>query len=182
MKYKLGDFFKQRKGFIQIEDTKEYKRCRLQVRARGIVLRDIVPGSKIKTKKQQVCLAGDFVVAEIDAKVGGFGFIPNELDGSIVSSHYFIFEIDESTVLAEYFALIIKLEAFQSKFRARGSTNYAAIRPHDFLNIDVEIPNPTKQTEIVNKYKKASKLEEKIKNQLELLDELKEKIIIYEQE
>ncbi|MGH3851077.1 MAG: hypothetical protein ACRDRT_15525, partial [Pseudonocardiaceae bacterium] len=56
-------------------------------------MRDIVPGTAIKTKKQQVVRAGEVLVAEIDAKVGGFGVIPGELDGAIVSSHYFTFEI-----------------------------------------------------------------------------------------
>src|SRR3990170_4383502 len=83
-----------RKEFIEIGDLENYKRCRVQLHAQGIILRDIVPGAEIKTKKQQVCKADDFLVAEIDAKVGGFGIVPEELDGAIVSSHYFLFEID----------------------------------------------------------------------------------------
>ena len=47
----------------------------------GIVLRDEVTGALIKTKSQQVCRAGEFLVAEIDAKVGGFGIVPEALDG-----------------------------------------------------------------------------------------------------
>ena len=31
---------------------------------------------KVKTKKQQVCQANDFLVAEIDAKVGGIWYRP----------------------------------------------------------------------------------------------------------
>src|SRR5688572_23890561 len=73
----------------------EYKRCRVQLHAQGIVLRDAIPGAEIKTKKQQVCKAGDFLVAEIDAKVGGFGIVPDDLDGAIVSSHYFLFDVNE---------------------------------------------------------------------------------------
>jgi type I restriction enzyme S subunit len=64
--------------------------------ARGIVLRDAVPGALIKTKQQQVCRAGEFLVAEIDAKVGGFAVVPEALDGTIVSGHYFLFDLDEA--------------------------------------------------------------------------------------
>ena len=91
----LGEVLKHRKEFITIDDSQEYKRCRIQLHAKGIVLRDLIEGARIKTKEQQVCRAGEFLVAEIDAKVGGFGIVPEDLDGAIVSSHYFLFEIDQ---------------------------------------------------------------------------------------
>src|SRR5438132_287584 len=90
----LGDVIRQRSEFIEIDDFKAYKRCRVQMHAQGVVLRDIVQGTEIKTKKQQVCHAGEFLVAEIDAKVGGFGIVPDGLDDAIVSSHYFLFDLD----------------------------------------------------------------------------------------
>ena len=48
-----------------------------------------------ETKTQQICRVGEFLVAEIDAKVGGFGVVPENLEGSIVSSHYFLFVVDD---------------------------------------------------------------------------------------
>jgi type I restriction enzyme, S subunit len=67
----LGEFIRHRKEFIEIDDLRSYQRCRAQLHARGVVLRDAVSGAEIKTKRQQVCRAGDFLVAEIDAKLGG---------------------------------------------------------------------------------------------------------------
>ena len=60
---KLGEVLTLRKEFITIDDTQTYKRCRAQWRAQGVILRDIIPGTSIKTKKQQVCRAGEFLVA-----------------------------------------------------------------------------------------------------------------------
>lgn len=91
----LGEVLKHRKEFIIIDDSQEYKRCRIQLHAKGIVLRDLIEGARIKTKEQQVCRSREFLVAEIDAKVGGIGIVPEDLDGAIVSSHYFLFEIDQ---------------------------------------------------------------------------------------
>ncbi len=86
----LADVLRHRKEFITIDDIQRYKRCRVQLHAKGVLLRDIISGADIKTKKQQVCRAGEFLVAEIDAKMGGFGLVPAELDGAVVSSHYFL--------------------------------------------------------------------------------------------
>src|SRR5712691_3784404 len=95
-KVRLGEVLRYRKEFITIDDLPTYKRPRVQLHVQGIVLRDQVRGAFIKTKTQQVCRTGEFLVAEIDAKVGGFGIVPDSLDGSIVSSHYFLFVIDEA--------------------------------------------------------------------------------------
>jgi len=93
---RLGEVIEHRKEFIEIDDFVQYKRCRVQLHAQGIVLRDTVQGIEIKTKQQQVCQTGEFLVAEIDAKLGGYGIVPEELDGAIVSSHYFLYVIDET--------------------------------------------------------------------------------------
>lgn len=65
----LGEVIEHRKEFIEIDDFTEYKRCRVQLHAKGIILRDIIQGIDIKTKQQQVCHTGEFLVAEIDAKL-----------------------------------------------------------------------------------------------------------------
>lgn len=57
----LGEVLTHRKQFIQIDDMQTYKRCRVQLHAQGIVLRDIVVGAEVKTKQQQVCRAGEFL-------------------------------------------------------------------------------------------------------------------------
>ena len=58
----------------------------------------------MNTKNQQLTKANDLVVAEIDAKIGGFGIIPPELEDAIVSNHYFLYEVDDKVVHPEYLA------------------------------------------------------------------------------
>ncbi|RYG17777.1 MAG: hypothetical protein EOO07_10360, partial [Chitinophagaceae bacterium] len=173
---KLGEVIKQRKGFITINDDKEYKLCRVQVHRKGVVLRGIVKGKDIKTKKQQVCKAGDFLVAEMDAKVGGYGFVPEELDGAIVSSHYFLFELDESKIRQAYLEIISKLLILQDQIKAVGSTNYAAIRPVNVLNWEIPYTNIENQVKIEKLYKHTEKnslaLTDEINHQHDLLKQL----------
>jgi type I restriction enzyme S subunit len=147
----LGDVLTQRKEFIQISDSLKYKRCRVQLHAQGIVLRDEVPGIEIKTKAQQVCREDEFLVAEIDAKVGGFGIVPSGLEGAIVSSHYFLFAADPSVLDVRFLDYYIKTAAFRDQVTAQGSTNYAAIRPSHVLAYIMPLPSLEEQRRIVER-------------------------------
>ena len=145
----LGEAISHRKQFVRISDLENFKRCRVQLHAKGIVLRDIVSGTEIKTKEQQVCRAGEFLVAEIDAKVGGFGVVPEELDGSIVSSHYFLFGVNEQKLDRRFLDFFIQTPAFRDQVTAQGSTNYAAIRPHHVLQYQIPLPPLPEQRRIM---------------------------------
>ena len=104
----MGEVLCHRKEFLTIDDVANYRRPRVQLHVKGILLRDEVLGALIKTKTQQVCRAGEFLVAEIDAKVGGFGIVPESLDGSIVSSHYFLFVVDETKLNRRFLDYFIR--------------------------------------------------------------------------
>lgn len=168
----LSKVLKLRKDFIIIDNYSKYKRCRVQLYGRGIVLRDVVEGSEIKTKKQFPCKTGDLLVAEIDAKLGGFGIVPPELEGAIVSSHYFLFEIDETKILREYLGIILKCQNFMKQVKATGSTNYAAIRPYHVLDYVIPLPSLLQQQELVDcYYSKISKGKSNLKMVLDLKEE-----------
>jgi len=89
------------------------------------------------------------LVAEIDAKMGGFGLVPTELDGAVVSSHYFLFEPDESCLDARYLDHYCRTQRFRTQVEAQGSTNYAAIRPSDVLAYTIPLPPLAEQQAIV---------------------------------
>lgn len=145
----LGEVVRHRKHVIRIDDASIYKRCRVQLHAHGIVERDKVPGLEIKTKEQQICQSGELLVAEIDAKVGGFGMVPEELDGAIVSSHYFLFSIEESRLDRRFLGFYLRTATFREQVSAQGSTNYAAIRPQDVLGYKIPLPPLPEQRRIL---------------------------------
>ena len=146
---RLGEVLRHRKEFITIDDLTTYKRPRVQIHVQGIVQRDEVPGALIKTKTQQVCRTGEFLVAEIDAKVGGFGIVPKSLNGSIVSSHYFLFVVDESKLNLRFLDYFIRTPTFREQVAAQGSTNYAAIRPAHVLGYEIPLPPLAEQRRVV---------------------------------
>ncbi|HEY1381771.1 MAG TPA: restriction endonuclease subunit S [Gemmataceae bacterium] len=147
----LGQVLRHRKEFVAIDDLATYKRCRVQLHAAGIVLRDSVAGAEIKTKTQQVCRAGEFLVAEIDAKHGGYGIVPDDLDGAIVSSHYFLFTIDPGKLDRQFLAYYYWTPAFHEQVAAQGTTNYAAIRPHHVLEYTIPLPPLAEQQRLVGR-------------------------------
>lgn len=145
----LGETVVHRKEFVQIDDLATYKRCRVQLHAQGVVLRDEVAGAMVKTKSQQVCRANEFLVAEIDAKMGGFGLVPQDLDGAIVSSHYFLFSPKQDRLDPSFLGYFCRTPAFQEQVSPRGTTNYAAIRPGHVLGYQIPLPPLEEQQRIV---------------------------------
>ncbi|HEX3999761.1 MAG TPA: restriction endonuclease subunit S [Pirellulales bacterium] len=157
----LGDVVSHRKEFIQIDDLMTYKRCRVKLHAQGVVLRDEVAGSLIKTKSQQVCRKDEFLVAEIDAKMGGFGIVPECLEEAVVSSHYFLFVPDRCRLEPEFLRYYSMTPAFREQVTARGSTNYAAIRPSHVLTYTIPLPKLDEQRRIVTRIERlVGKIEE----------------------
>jgi type I restriction enzyme S subunit len=158
---RLGSFLRHRKEFFTLDDTAHYKRVRVQLHNKGILLRDIVQGADLKTKQQQRVGAGDLLVAEIDAKVGGFGIVPPDLDGAIVSSHYFLFEVDEGKCIKGWLDAFIRSGGLEEQVKARGSTNYAAISPAHVLELEIPLPSVPEQRQIVARIEElAARIEE----------------------
>lgn len=165
----LSEVLTQRKENIIIDNAKNYKRCRVQTRGQGVILRDEVFGKEIKTKKQQVCKEDDFLVAEIDAKVGGYGIVPDYLEGAIVSGHYFLFEIDKTKLIPDFLSILVKCNDFSKQVKATGSTNYAAIRPYHVLEYLIPLPSISEQNRIVAAYNKKIRLAEEQEKKAEEL-------------
>jgi len=167
----LGEMISHRKEFIIIDELTKYKLCRVQTKALGVVLRSEKIGFEIKTKEQQVCRTDDLIFAEMDARFGGFGIVPEELDGSIVSSHYFLYEIEEEKLDKRFLEYCLKQPWFMEQVIAKGSTNYASIRPQNVLNYKIPLPTLVEQKSIVHKLESIAEIKSK---QIEIINEIDE--------
>lgn len=147
---RLREVIHERSRWIEIDDSTEYSRVTARVRNKGIQVRDKVFGSAIKTKRQKLCEENDFLVAEIDAKVGGFGIVPADGHGAIVSSHYFLFEVVSRAIDLNWLDHVIRDGRFQRQVDAVGSTNYAAIRPRDVGAFQMPLPALAEQRAIAD--------------------------------
>ncbi len=150
---KFSEIMTENKEYTIIDDTNEYERVKVQWYGNGVISRGKVLGKNVKTKNQKLAKNGQFIVAEIDAKDGSFGVIPQELDGSIVSSHYFLFDLDKTKVSPQYFDYLIRYGPYEELIqpKVKGTTNYAAIRPRDVLELDFPLPSLEIQNLIVER-------------------------------
>lgn len=157
---KMEEFLRLRKDFFEVDDSVEYQLVTVQLHARGIRERSKLMGSEIKTKKQQRVRGGDLLVAEIDAKVGGYGIVPQGLDGSIVSGHYFLYEIDRKIIESEFLEYYLQSgypEQEIQKF-VKGSVNYAAIRSQHFPQLEIPLPPLEKQKRVIQIMRKVNEM------------------------
>ncbi len=178
---KLKELVNYRKQFIEISDNKKYKRCRVQLHRRGVRLRDEVFGSEIKTKKQRLYKANDFIVAEMDAKFGGYGIIPDYLENAIVSSHYYLYELDTDMLLPMYLDIIIDSGVLQEQIKAVGSTNYSRVSAKEVLEYEIPCPSLKIQQQVINHYFKCKEraigLGSELTHQQALLKKLRQQIL-----
>ncbi|MEP9364007.1 N-6 DNA methylase [Nocardioides sp. CN2-186] len=168
----LSSCLTQRRDAVRVVDDMNYKRVRVSFHGRGLFLRDEVLGRQIKTKTQYLVEAGQFVVAEIDARLGGMGMVPEELHGAIVSSHYFAFDLDESVCRPGWLALLSESEFIAGSLSAKGATNYASVRPDDILASLVPMPAPVEQDRVLSLVEAASaghRAARKISDELETI-------------
>jgi len=155
-KVKLGSLISLQKEFFNVEDDVLYKRVTCKLRGQGVYLRDKVLGRDLKTKRQQLIVPKQLLVAEIDAKFGGYGIVPDDCENAIVSSHYYLYNIDETELLPAFLGYILETEELliQVKAFVKGTTSYSAIRGTDFLEIEIPLPTIDEQEAIVAKVAK----------------------------
>ena len=147
----FSEIMTENKNAITINDKTEYQRITVKLHGVGITPRDQILGKKIKTKEQKLTKTNQFIVAEIDAKLGAFGIIPKELENSIVSSHYFLFDLDSSKILPDYFDYVIRRGPYTEMIQpyVKGTTNYASIRPKHILKLEIPLPVISEQKQIL---------------------------------
>jgi type I restriction enzyme, S subunit len=151
---KIGSFLKRVKQQIEIKDTVEYKRITIKTKHQGVFLRDEIKGSLIGTKLQFVVTEGQFILSKIDARLGAFGIVPEELDGAIITGNFWVFEVDETQINIEWFNLFTSSGNFYDicNQASSGTTHRKYLDEDKFLNFEIDLPELYEQDAFMNKY------------------------------
>lgn len=139
---RLRDVLTRRKDVCEVEDGVTYKRIRIQVKGRGVVLRDAVDGSRIGTKRQFLVRTSQFVLSKIDARNGAFGIVPEECDGAIITGNFWCYDVDEGMLDARLLHYLTRSDAFVGfcSDSSPGSTNRRYLQEELFLDQIVCVP------------------------------------------
>lgn len=156
---------------IDIQDEKSYTRLTVKLFNKGIQKRDTRLGVSIGTKKQTVVHAGQFIVSKIDGKSGAFGFVPDDLVGSIVTQDFMVFDLDMLQVYPPYLELALNDDAILNQYKnaSNGSTGRKRLSQAIFLSTRIPLPTLEEQKDmvkgIVNMENEIKLLTEKIEKQ-----------------
>lgn len=167
---KLSEVLTPHKQLINVEDDKTYKRVRVRLYNQGVELRDIVLGSKIGTKRQNVVKAGQFVISKIDGKAGAFGIVPKELDDAIVTSDFLVFDINKDKVNEEYLQLVMNSEQFLTLIRTKssGTTHRQRVTQETLLSAPIALPTLSEQENLVKSIEESKREISRIQNNLSI--------------
>jgi restriction endonuclease S subunit len=179
---KIKDFLKRNKTPVIIDGNIKYKRIKIRLYGKGVETRDIVIGSKIKTKRQFLAKEGQFILSRIDARNGAFGIVSKSCDNSIITNDFWTFDIDLKKINPLYFSLLTSTKDFYKLCQnvSSGTTNRQRISEGYFLNIEIPLPSLKEQQKIVARYNEKFVLANKQENQIKDLNVEAEKHLITE--
>ncbi|RUO28755.1 restriction endonuclease subunit S [Aliidiomarina sanyensis] len=105
----IGRVLKEVKRPVDWDDDAEYKLLSVKRRSEGVVLREVLKGSDILTKKMNVAHSGDFLISKMQIVHGAAGLVSNEFDGFHVSDSYIsLIPKDECKLDIHFFAWFAK--------------------------------------------------------------------------
>jgi type I restriction enzyme S subunit len=147
----LSKVLKQDTNYVFELEPKTYSKLSVRLYGKGVTLDAPTDGATVKMQRHQFAKPGQVILSEIWAKKGAIGIVPNEGKNALVTSHFFLFDIDETILYPEYIFWLLKGNYFAEKLntQARGTTGYAAIRPKQFLSLEIPLPPLDEQRRIV---------------------------------
>lgn len=147
----LGTVLRQDLSYIGALEPRQYRKLSVKLYGRGVSLDSPTDGALVKMSRHQLARPGQVILSEIWAKKGAVGIVPDDGDGALCTSHFFLFDIDTTKCRRDWLRYIFLSNylAPQLENLARGSTGYAAVRPHQFLGLSIPLPTPAEQDQIV---------------------------------
>lgn len=156
----LGALIVQKENKIKLQDDILYKQVTIKLYGKGVLVRQEVAGSEIKTEAQFIVNAGDFIMSKIDARNGAFGIVPEILEGAVVTTSFPYFKILTNKVNPQYLESIVTQKSFYDQINnmVSGATGRRSVEVDNFLELQIPLPPLEVQNEIVEKIEKQKQI------------------------
>ena len=147
----LGEVIVQKKDSSVILPDVEYKEVTVSLWGRGVRLRKRILGSEISASTRNQTATNDFIISKIDARHGAYGFIPEELDGAVVSNDFPLFKLSSENLCSRWLYWISLSNFFVDLCRraSKGTTNRIRLKESLFLDLKIPLPPLAEQQRIV---------------------------------
>ncbi len=147
----LGEVIERRENFCTIFPEIQYKEVTVSLWGRGVRLRKRILGSEISAAKRNQASSGDFIISKIDARHGAYGFIPNELEGAVVSNDFPLFRVNSEVLCPRWLYWVSKSRFFIDLCvrASKGTTNRVRLKESLFLNLVIPLPPLFEQQRLV---------------------------------
>jgi type I restriction enzyme, S subunit len=147
----LAEVLKQDTNYVSELEPITYPKLSVKLYGKGVTLDSPTDGANVKMQRHQFAKPGQIIVSEIWAKKGAIGIVPPEGEGALVTSHFFLFDIDKTKIEPTFIGWFLKRNYFAETLdaHAHGTTGYAAVRPKQFLALEIPLPPLTEQRRIV---------------------------------
>ncbi len=148
---KLGDYINRS---VDVVPGILYKQITVKLHGKGMTLRKLEDGSNIKSK-QFLVKKTDLLYSKIDVKSGAIAFVPEELDGGIVTADFPVIQLAglsaiDRQFLMMYFSSALFTDLMQEK--SKGTTNRVRTKKSAFLDAVVPWGGEQYRFELVQKY------------------------------
>lgn len=130
---------------------------------KGVVERRQVQGVEIASGRRFLAKAGQFIISRIDARNGASGFIPESLEGAIVTNDFPLFDVTEDRLDPAFLGWMSKTSSFVElcKRASEGTTNRVRLSEDRFKALEIPLPPLHEQRRIVARIEElAAKVEE----------------------
>jgi type I restriction enzyme S subunit len=147
----LGDILAVNREYVTSLEDRDYPKLSVRLYGKGAVPAGSVAGTSVKMKRHQIARAGQIILSEIWGKKGAIGVVPSEGEGALCTSHFFLFDPDKAKVDIGWLRWVFSGNLIGRDLAdgAKGTTGYAAVRPHQFQNVSIPLPPLSEQRRIV---------------------------------
>ena len=171
-KVKIGDFLKQYRNTIYVDDSQQYKQVTISSKS-GVKYRCSKIGKEIGRKRQFLIdlktYPNTVIFTRQGLHEGSIGLAPQEVDGCIVTENMPMFSVDETIVDTFYLKYFLLSPAFSSLISTLTPTGSAqkSIHERDLLPLEISLPDLQTQQKIVCELAKKIEKVELIKSEIE---------------
>ena len=150
----LGEVLTSQSEGCVILPEEEYREITVSLWGKGVRLRRKIPGSEIASATRRIARKGDFIISKIDARHGAYGFIPQSLDGAVVTNDFPLYSISSGKLHPRWLYWISKSSLFVNLCRmaSKGTTNRVRLKESLFVELQIPLPPLIDQKRIVDHF------------------------------